>query len=138
MPRSIDDWYANAWATEQDPAHDWENDDPFDHSVDSWLDDLPAQPIDNGHGARTPAPRQRATTTSRPRRSIGIPQRARPGNAPGEEHDAYRTREVDAAIQRIRTATPGIGARKLARRLRDRGWPAITGREVRARLEHLP
>ena len=43
-----------------------------------------------------------------------------------------------AAMQRIRARDPGIAARELARRLRDRGWPAIALGEVRALLKQTP
>lgn len=110
MARSMDDWYANAWASEPD---------------------------------RTPVPpRQRASTKAGanklPRRPVGATRLLHPGKAPDHGRDESVTREIQAAMQRIRGGTPGIRARRLARRLRDRGWPAIGLGEVRALLEQTP
>lgn len=117
MAESIDDWYANASARRAgDLGRDWENDDQPDRGPDSWLDER-----DSGRFDRAASAPPKSATSSRTSTTRGPAA----GRVPVTLVDHARA---------IQAAFPGIGFKKLTRRLRQSGWPHASESDVRRAL----
>jgi hypothetical protein len=149
MAESIGDWYAGKSGRSPDyVGHDWENDDLLEYTPDSWLDDLRtgAPPA---RFAAPPESRRSSSTVGRssssPARSSSVrssPARPSPARSPSARSvpapQPRPGRDLTEAALAVQTAVPGIGYKKLARRLRQNGWPTITEADLRGALEQPP
>jgi hypothetical protein len=137
MTPSIRNWYANESSRDRGGlAHDWENDEPYERTPDSWLDDLELTRADGLY--RRPAPRQRSVASGS-LRSSGVPTAPRQPRPVAPRHPDVPSSgdSLDVAVHVLRTLIPGIGTKGLTRLVRGHGWPSATKAAVQAITEEL-
>lgn len=120
MARSIGDFYADAEGRGSElSGYDWENDDAPDRTPDAWLDRLassrPAQRVGlaSAKGAKGRSGRRGSANSV-----------TRKGQSPAGSRRPTE-REIANAAHEIRASIPDIGAKGIAKRLRQRGWAFV-------------
>jgi hypothetical protein len=141
MAPSIRNWYANESSRDRGGlAHDWENDEPYERTPDSWLDDLELTRADGLY--RRPAPRQRSVASgSSPRSGAPAEPRQNAPAAPRGTRPAARGQTRPAAPRGTRPAargqTPPAAPREARPAARGQTPPAAPRRDVAASGDSL-